>query len=147
MFQFCQCDYGYGVFATKFIYPDTVIERSPVIVIDGKVAYDNPVQDDATHLGDYVYDWKDDRYSAIALGAGSIFNHSFNPNVDWVQDYESNTIVYRSLVAINPGQQLFISYGYPTKIKGDNFKWYRSAYKEHLKNKDQTCSPTLSLLS
>ena len=56
--------------------------------------------------------------SCIALGLGSLFNHSENENVDFsiIKRRGRIMIQYTALRHIKAGQQLFINYGYdPTK--------------------------------
>jgi uncharacterized protein len=48
---------------------------------------------------------------ALALGLGSMFNHSRRPNVAWERDISSLSIRYFALRDINGGEELCISYG------------------------------------
>lgn len=49
---------------------------------------------------------------AIALGLGSMFNHSsLQQNVTWSRDLIARTIIYTAIKDINPGDELCISYG------------------------------------
>ena len=73
---------GLGVFARKLIPENTVIERVPVLIFPTKFLW-HP--EETSPLADYVFTWDDDRV-ALALGFGSLYNHSFTPNAiyeDW----------------------------------------------------------------
>jgi SET domain-containing protein len=48
----------------------------------------------------------------LALGLGSLFNHSIpGQNVCWRRDLSNTCIVYTALRNIEPGEELCISYG------------------------------------
>lgn len=49
---------------------------------------------------------------ALALGLGSMFNHSTKQqNVGWIRNTETEVIVYTALRDIKAGEELCISYG------------------------------------
>jgi SET domain-containing protein len=49
---------------------------------------------------------------ALALGLGSMFNHSTrDQNVGWIRNTETDVIVYTALRNIKAGEELTISYG------------------------------------
>ena len=55
---------------------------------------------------------KDTVTQALALGLGSIFNHStYNQNVAWERNIDAQTITYRALRDIELGEELCVSYG------------------------------------
>lgn len=74
---------GRGVFTTEFIPVGTLIEIAPVIVLaeqDLKLIHDHTI------LHDYYFLWTDDgKSAAIALGYGSLYNHSYMPNAEYLQ--------------------------------------------------------------
>ena len=106
---------GRGVFAAQAIAAGTVVETCPVLIIPPE---DVPAAG-TTILNHFSYNWpyRDSQGSqrgttqAIALGLGSIFNHSKNPNVGFRKDVEQEVIVYTSLRDMRPGEELCISYG------------------------------------
>ena len=63
-----------------------------------------------TLLNYYVYPWRSTRGAAIALGFGSIYNHSYSPNADWKQNFRDNTMVYRALKQIKKGEEITVNY-------------------------------------
>jgi len=99
---------GRGVFALNGIEADTLIEVSPVIVLDEKdTAFIHQ-----THLHDYYFTWGDDqKHSAIALGYISLYNHSAEPNCAHHCDFVNNTISIYTRQIIQAGEELCIDYG------------------------------------
>ncbi|KAG6877127.1 hypothetical protein C0993_010079 [Termitomyces sp. T159_Od127] len=64
-----------------------------------------------TVLDDYTFKWSDGRM-ALALGLGSLFNHSEQPNVSYVLDRSTESIGYTTVRDIAPGEELCIFYGH-----------------------------------
>jgi len=93
---------GRGVFATRRFAKGEVIETCPTVeVADG----------DATgRLNDYVFASGSDGEVVLVLGHGMLYNHSPNPNVEYVEG-EPSTIVFRALRKVRPGDELTIDYG------------------------------------
>jgi len=106
--------FGRGLYAVRDFKKGEIIEVSQVIVLDEV----NTRICDATILGLYLFQWgKKENHTALALGHGSLFNHSFKANVK----YEGNSkeMVFTAARNIQKGKQLFIDYGYdPTMYKG-----------------------------
>jgi hypothetical protein len=98
---------GKGVFTTTFIAEGTVIEVAPMLVLpehDKKLI-------DKTHLYNYYFLWGNDNQKiAIALGYGSINNHSFSPNVAYKMDFENETITFVAWRNIEANEELLINY-------------------------------------
>ena len=75
---------GRGVFARRQISEGTIIERVPVLLIPRRQVFDEsnvPLR--SCRISWYVYDWdseEENEYVAVALGYGSIYNHSFKSN-------------------------------------------------------------------
>ncbi|MCA9037137.1 MAG: hypothetical protein KDA91_18500, partial [Planctomycetaceae bacterium] len=67
---------GRGVFATQFIPRDTVIEIAPVLVLPAGEVLDDTIESVLSH---YVFEWTK-KTVAVALGYGSLYNHSYTPN-------------------------------------------------------------------
>ena len=98
---------GRGVFTTKNIAADTVIEISPVIALTTK----ERKQIEGTKLYHYIFEWGvSKRQACMALGYISMYNHSFEPNCEYEMDYDSNTMTIRTIKAIKKGEELFFSY-------------------------------------
>ncbi|KAG2039624.1 hypothetical protein BDR03DRAFT_951649 [Suillus americanus] len=99
---------GRGVYASRVIPPHTVIEVSPVLLFT-RTEYEDYGRH--TILDHYTFKWQDGRM-ALALGLGSIFNHSSHPNVTYMIDPAHECIKYTSTRAINPEEELCIFYGH-----------------------------------
>ena len=81
----------------------TVIEVSPVIVLGG---------DEKGWMFDhYVYEFGKGR-EAMALGVGSLFNHSKDQNLNLRRRLRQQEIVYVARRDIKRGEELTINYGY-----------------------------------
>ncbi|KAG9245291.1 hypothetical protein BJ878DRAFT_25632 [Calycina marina] len=118
---------GRGVFASKDIPAKTVLEVSPVLVLD---PVENSEHICKTDLYNYTYNWpymppipakvqqeaspksKITTTQAVIFGLGSMFNHStMFQNVGWERDVTKLVITYTSLRDIKAGEELCISYG------------------------------------
>lgn len=98
---------GRGVFATRRYQEGDVIEVCPVIVLPEGEAR----RIDGTRLYDYYFGWgPDGRQAAIALGYGSLYNHSVNPNAVYRKDPELEMISFIATKPILPGEEIFITY-------------------------------------
>ena len=96
--------HGNGIFATKDIQENEIIDVYPVLVLDEKDAQ----VIDHTILHDYYYSWKDG--AAIALGYGSLLNHSYAPNAFYRKDFGENTLTIIALKNIPKGAEITINY-------------------------------------
>ena len=67
---------GRGVFARRLIYDGEVIERVPVLVLP---VGESRTASGPTPMSDYCFDWGRGTV-AVALGYGSLYNHSYQPN-------------------------------------------------------------------
>ena len=106
---------GRGVFASQPIPKGTVVEVSPVLLFSPEEVSNHTSQ---TVLQHYTYYWPNPssprgaQTQAIALGLGSMFNHSrLRQNVVWSRDIAAETIVYTAHRDIETGEELCISYG------------------------------------
>ncbi|KAJ3788392.1 cytidine deaminase-like protein [Lentinula aff. detonsa] len=99
-------DKGKGVYASQKIQRNTVIEISPVLFV-GIAEYEQHGNFDA--LDHHTYKWKDGRM-AVALGLGSLFNHSNTPNVSYTMDPQTDSIRYETARDIYPDEELCIFY-------------------------------------
>ena len=98
---------GKGVFTKKKIAPGTLIEESPVIVMNAA----DRVHLDQTLLHDYIFEWGNDKDKcAMALGYLSVYNHSYTSNCEYYMDFSTNTIQVKSIREIAAGEELTINY-------------------------------------
>jgi uncharacterized protein len=102
-----------GVFATINIEIGQVIEEVPVIRMPfSEVWWDVPDEKLPT-LSNYVFAWHDDgeRFTALALGYGSIYNHSDQPNAEF-QYVKEDALKFIAIKPIRKNQEITIHY-YP----------------------------------
>lgn len=98
---------GRGVFAGKTIEKNTVIEISPVIVLDKNDR--NLIE--KTKLNNYIFEWGEKRKKAcVALGYVSLYNHSYSSNCEYEMDFESKTIKITTVKKVMIGEELTINY-------------------------------------
>lgn len=98
-------DRGLGVFARKAIPENLVFERVPVLIFPSKFLW-HP--EETSPLADYVFTW-DDETVAIALGYGSLYNHSYRPNAIY-EDWGRNFKHYKAIRNIAAGEEITINY-------------------------------------
>ena len=99
-------DKGRGVFTAEAIAKESIIEICPVIVFPAK---DFERIDDSL-LHDYYFIWKGARETAIALGYGSLYNHSEDNNADYEMEFASEIINIRAQRDIEAGEEICIDY-------------------------------------
>src|SRR5262249_22778378 len=83
-----------------------LIERCPVIIL-------NPAERDrigSTILEMYCFCWGTDSEMAIALGYGSIYNHSYEPNAEFNRAVGEGAIDFVALRDIDRGEEITINY-------------------------------------
>src|SRR5512146_1089825 len=97
---------GRGVFALKNFKVGEIIENAPVLTFSPK----ERKHLEKTLLNYYVYPWRSTRSAALALGYGSIYNHSYNPNADWKQNFKTMSMVYRAVRPIKKGEEITVNY-------------------------------------
>lgn len=98
---------GRCVFAGKDYKKGDLIEIAPMLVITGEEM--EIIQN--TMLYDYYFEWYDDSSAlALALGHGSLYNHSSNANVDYEADYELDILTFRAYKPIKKDEELTINY-------------------------------------
>lgn len=96
---------GRGVFAARAFSPGELVETCPVVLLDLK---DQPFPVQIRRL---LYCWSKTQV-ALALGCGSLYNHSDRPNLVLHQVPGSMAITFQAAREIKSGEQLTISYDY-----------------------------------
>ena len=106
--------HGLGVFAKETIEEKETIEVSRLLRLGWrmKYQYDNVIRDycwtpsckcnECQMHGTAMY---------IALGFGSLYNHSDTPNTDIKLDYANLTLLVTANKIINAGEEIFVTYG------------------------------------
>lgn len=98
---------GRGVFTKKEIAADTIIEVAPVVVMSS----DDRKLLDQTLLHDYIFEWGEEKdRCCMALGLVPLYNHSYNSNCEYYMDFESDTILVKTVRPVNAGEELTINY-------------------------------------
>jgi SET domain-containing protein len=96
---------GRGVFALRRIRKGEVIERVPMLVMTAK-EFEEELS--GSSLANYCFAWGRNQV-ALALGYGSIYNHSYMPNARY-EDVGPQTKVFLALRAIEPGEEITVNY-------------------------------------
>lgn len=99
--------HGRGVFTGALINAGSIIEICPILYLPEKDV--KPLQD--TIINDYYFEWgKDLKAGALALGYGSIYNHSFTANANYKVDMEMDVLYIEALRDIVAGEEITINY-------------------------------------
>lgn len=98
--------YGRGLYATRDIKKDELIEVSPILI--------SPKKEwkylKKTVLFNYCFYWGEQNDTAIALGYGALFNHSYTPNIKFDNNEENLSIDFYAIDDIQSGEELTINY-------------------------------------
>jgi SET domain-containing protein len=94
--------HGRGVFATRRFAKGDLVETCPTVEV--------PDSDVTGFLRDYVFTSVKERDIVLALGYGMLYNHSADPNLEYVQE-EPTAISFFAIKAVQPGDELTIDYG------------------------------------
>jgi len=98
---------GRGVFAKVLIPAGTVFERAPLLIIPAKEVLECEHGDFLYH---YVFEYHSGKNKvALALGFGSLYNHSYQPNACH-DDVGRQVKEYRALRDIQKGEEITINY-------------------------------------
>ncbi|SEJ47489.1 hypothetical protein SAMN04488127_1924 [Bhargavaea ginsengi] len=98
-------EFNRGVFATCDINEGTLIHQAPVI------AYPNDQHEhiEQTLLADYAFEYGLN-HTAILLGYGMLFNHSYQPNASYEISFENQTFNFYAHTPIKMGEEILINY-------------------------------------
>jgi len=98
---------GRGVFVGEDLPSGSFIEICPLIIISET----DKEKIHETFLHDYYFLWGiDEKQAAIALGYGSLYNHSYAPNAQFVAILEEESILIESILPIEAGCEITINY-------------------------------------
>jgi SET domain-containing protein len=95
---------GRGVFASRRFDAGETIEVCPVLFV-GDNGWEHL---ESAGLSGYYFAWNEG--AAIALGYGSLYNHSWVPNAQYHADDDAAVIVYSALTAIEAGDEITVNY-------------------------------------
>ena len=102
-------DAGRGVFARCDIKKDELIEKCPVVEVP---KYDVSNVREGILVTYFFYFGKNKQRLAIALGFGSIYNHSYKPNATYKIRHKEKTIDFIALKNIKKDDEITVNYNY-----------------------------------
>jgi uncharacterized protein len=105
---------GRGVFAARDISIGIIFERVPVLLIPRNQVFPTEPGEPSPSpaISWYVFDWAEMTkrdYVALALGYGSIYNHSYEPNARYRRE-APDMLEFVALVDIRAGDEILINY-------------------------------------
>lgn len=95
---------GRGVFASQDIKKGEIIEIAPILVL----VYSDIVDTKWNKLFEYYF-WMDD-YVALALGYGSLYNHSNEANCKYELNRKAQTITFTATENIKKDEEIYFNY-------------------------------------
>lgn len=112
--------HGLGVFAEEPIAEDAVVEVAPILLVPDA----EEVHIAQTILREYYYRW--DGGVAIALGYGTLYNHSYEPNASYLpwplQGFPNGVFVLTAVRPISVGEE--ITHNYTGGPRGRGALWF-----------------------
>jgi SET domain-containing protein len=99
---------GRGVFAGKLFKKGEIIEQCCIVELDRKDHY----RFAGNILERYLFLWDKRKKSlALALGFGSLYNHSHEPNGSYTREIKKKILTFRARRDILPHEEISIHYG------------------------------------
>lgn len=110
-------EFNRGVFATQDIKKGTLFHEAPVI------SYPNDQHEhiEKTLLADYTFEYGIN-HSAILLGYGMLFNHSYEPNANYKINFDNHTFEFYAYTDIKAGEEILINYN--GNVDNDDPLWF-----------------------
>ncbi|ARD49593.1 SET domain-containing protein-lysine N-methyltransferase [Sporosarcina sp. P37] len=110
-----------GVFATCDIKKGQLLHAAPVI------AYPNEDHQhiEKTVLADYAFEYGVN-HTAILLGYGMLFNHSYEPNATYDINFDNHTFDFFAYKDIKAGEEILINYN--GDVDDDEQLWFNEDY-------------------
>lgn len=110
-------EFNRGVFAKRDIAKGELIHEAPVI------SYPNAehVFIEKTLLADYAFEYGKN-HTAILLGYGMLFNHSYTPNATYEINFENHTFDFYAYTDIKAGEEILINYN--GDVDNDDPLWF-----------------------
>jgi SET domain-containing protein len=98
---------GRGVFTKERIASGTIVEESPVIVMNKEDRFHL----DKTKLHDYIFEWGTEKDKCcMALGFIPLYNHSYKSNCEYFMNFDNDTIEVKTVIVIEKDEELTINY-------------------------------------
>lgn len=110
-------EFNRGVFATCDIPQGTLFHEAPVI------PYPNEEHEhiEKTLLADYVFEYGE-HHTALLLGYGMLFNHSYTPNAHYDLNFDNHTVDFFAYTDIAAGEEILINYN--GEVENDDPLWF-----------------------
>ncbi len=99
---------GRGIFALADIRPGEIIETCQLILME--------MDEIQGVLEAYIFQYKK-KVAAVALGNGSLYNHSDRPNAEFYFNYKKKVLIFRALKKIAAQSEITVNYGYTASEK------------------------------
>lgn len=100
--------HGLGVFARQNINSGDIIEECPVLTLPILKGESTPLLIDYRFNWPQGHEWEE---QVIALGYGSLYNHSDNPNAIWVSSNNRKSFIFYATKDIKENDEIFVWYG------------------------------------
>ena len=114
---------GRGVYAKSSINKGEIIENCPIIKVS---EHDAAILTESILVTYFFYFGKKKEQLAIALGFGSIYNHSYKPNAKYKINPLEKTIDFIALKDIKKDDEIMVNYN-PVSSKNKNPLWFELA--------------------
>ncbi|WP_042351869.1 SET domain-containing protein [Bacillus massiliigorillae] len=116
-------EFNRGVFAKQDIKKGTLIHEAPVI------SFPNAEHEhiEKTLLADYVFEYGIN-HTAILLGYGMLFNHSYEPNAEYEINFDNHTFDFYAYTDIKAGEEVLINYNGDVDI--DDPLWFNEGKED-----------------
>ena len=98
-------DLNRGVFATKDIRKGELIHEAPVLPYPNE----EHIHIEKTLIADYAFEYGAN-HTAILLGYGMLFNHSYQPNATYEINFDNHTFDFYAYRDIKEGEEVLINY-------------------------------------
>jgi SET domain-containing protein len=98
--------HGLGVFAAQDILQGEIIEKCPLLRLD--------IDEKNELFVDFRFWWTENEkrlFYVMAMGYGSFYNHSNEPNSYFFSNKETFTVDFVSTKNIKKGEEIFVDYG------------------------------------
>lgn len=110
-------EFNRGVFATCDIAKGVLFHEAPVIPYPNE----EHVHIEKTFLADYVFEYGA-HHTALLLGYGMLFNHSYTPNAFYELNFDNHTVDFYAYTDIKAGEELLINYN--GEVDCDDPLWF-----------------------
>jgi SET domain-containing protein len=118
---------GRGLFATVPIKKGEIIEQAPIIMLKGEAKALK-----SSELYNYYFITEDKESAAIALGFGSLYNHSYSPNATYEKHFHELIITFRAIKDIAADEEITVNYNYGNP--DDKKQLWIKSIKPHTEN-------------